>query len=429
MSATLQELVYFGTAWQLLNKDASSPPILLRGGWTGARIERSDDGLFFGGIVEKRDAAGRVTDVVLAFAGAEGASDFAQGNLIGAGIISPEALRAAALFEALWSDPRYAGATIHVTGHSLGAGYSQVVAAEAIAAHGQQAVAARADFTGFGVPNWGVHAESYYGLDPHTLDGFFTGYSARNDPTLANGGTDRVGVAYLLPAFTGLDGVGIALNPVAAHWPTTYVDGLGLPGWLSASEQAAIENDLASGFVSGLADPRDPAYGPPGTLDLTIVGSAAGDVLTGMAGDDAIVGGGGRDLMRGGGGADRFVFLTASDSGTTAATADRILDFADGDRIDLSLMDGNQALPGQQGFALVSGPVFTAPGQVRSWIAGGTTWVAGNVDADTAADFLIRIDGVHRLDASAFVLSPAPLLGQLLDHVGEQQPLLFTVLP
>jgi hypothetical protein len=92
-------------------------------------------------------------------------------------------------------------------------------------------------------------------------------------------------------------------------------------------------------------------------------------------------------------------------------------------------MDGNQALPGQQGFALVSGPGFTAPGQVRSWIAGGTTWVAGNVDADIAADFLIRIDGVHRLDAGAFVLTPAPLLGQLLDHVGEQQPLLFSVLP
>lgn len=429
MSTTLQELVYFGAAWQLLNKEASAAPIVLRNGWSVAEIQRSDDGLFFAGIVEKTDAEGRVTDVVVAFAGAEGASDFVQGNLIGFGVMTPEALRAAALFETLWSDRRYAAATIHVTGHSLGAGYSQIVAAEAIAAHGLTAVAERVDFTGFGVPNFGVHAEQYYGLAAHILDTVFTGYSAKNDPTLSNGGTDRVGVAYLLPAFNGLKGADAALNPIAAHWPTTYIDGFGLPGWLSAAEQSAIDTTLAGGFVSGLADPRDANYGPAGTLSLLIEGSAAADVLAGMAGDDTILGGSGRDVMRGGAGADRFVLDAPGDSGVTTSTADRILDFAAGDRIDLSLMDGDATLAGSQGFIFVGASSFTGPGQVRSWIAGGATWVAGNVDADPAADFLIRLDGVHRLDAGDFILSPSPFTGQLLDHIGEQLPLLFTVFP
>ena len=326
-------------------------------------------------------------------------------------------------------DPRYANATIHVTGHSLGAGFSQIVAAEAIAAHGTEAVAARASFTGFGVPNWGVKAEAYYGLEAHTLDPFFTGYSARNDPTLSNGGTDRVGVAYLLPAFVGLDGANAALNPIAAHWPTTYISALGLPGWLTTAEQAAVTSTLANGFVEGLADPRDPDYGPPGTLDLTVKGSAIGEVLSGMAGDDLIFGGGGRDTLKGGSGADRFAFTAVTDSGATAATADRILDFGIGDRIDLSGMDGNATAPGQQGFTLIAGRIFTAPGQVATWTSGGTTWVAGNVDADNAADFLIRLDGTHRLDASDFLLAPTPVVDLLLNALGEQQPVLSSIFP
>ena len=72
---SLQDLVYFGTAWQLLNEtSAQTAPIVLGDGYRNASVLRSADGNFFAGVVEKVDAAGVVTDVILAFAGAAGPS-------------------------------------------------------------------------------------------------------------------------------------------------------------------------------------------------------------------------------------------------------------------------------------------------------------------------------------------------------------------
>ncbi len=51
---TLEDRVWFGTYWQLLPTS-----IVLGGGYTSARIDRSNDGAFFDGIVEKVDASGR----------------------------------------------------------------------------------------------------------------------------------------------------------------------------------------------------------------------------------------------------------------------------------------------------------------------------------------------------------------------------------
>ncbi|HWU14644.1 MAG TPA: M10 family metallopeptidase C-terminal domain-containing protein, partial [Caulobacter sp.] len=58
----------------------------------------------------------------------------------------------------------------------------------------------------------------------------------------------------------------------------------------------------------------------------------------------------GADLLAGGLGADTFVFTAASDS--APGGRDVILDFAAGDRIDLSAIDANTGLAGDQGFTL-----------------------------------------------------------------------------
>ncbi len=403
MTISLQELVYFGAAWQLLEEDQGDAPITLRGGWSLVRIERSDDDhKFFAGIVEKRDIFGRVTDVVVAFAGANGA-DAAQGILLDNGVVLDEPLRAAALYESLWSDPRYANATIHVTGHSLGAEYTEFILAESIAVHGAAATAARADFTGFGVPGGYDNAAAYYGVSVADMDPLFTGYSAYNDPTISKG-TTHLGTAYILPAFTGLEGVLSPFNLVAAHWPTTYISALGLPAWLTSGEQAGISAALSHDFV--IPDQSiDPDYGNPGYTPMVVDGTAGADTLRGMGGDDVLIGGGGIDQLFGGGGHDIFRFEAFTDTGATTATADRIMDWQSGDRIDLSAIDANLALWGDQDFTLISGSSFTAPGQVRTWISGGNTWVAGNVDGDNAADFMIRIDGIHHLTAADFVFA------------------------
>ena len=81
----------------------------------------------------------------------------------------------------------------------------------------------------------------------------------------------------------------------------------------------------------------------------TLTGGTGADVIAGLAGADTLAGGGGRDTLVGGagvdtlsGGADADVFaFNAGDSGSTAATADTITDFASGlDQIQFVGMAG-----------------------------------------------------------------------------------------
>ncbi len=58
--------------------------------------------------------------------------------------------------------------------------------------------------------------------------------------------------------------------------------------------------------------------------------------------------------MTGGAGNDMFVFANGDFGGTTTATADEIVDFTSGqDTIDLSQVDANSLLGGDQAFAFV----------------------------------------------------------------------------
>ena len=71
-----------------------------------------------------------------------------------------------------------------------------------------------------------------------------------------------------------------------------------------------------------------------GDDDDMLSGGAGDDTLNGDTGADTLTGGAGDDDLSGGGGADTFVFSTA-DSGDS----DAILDYADGDMIDLSAFE------------------------------------------------------------------------------------------
>jgi hypothetical protein len=242
----------------MLTREPGMSPLALGGGYANARVERTSDGLFFAGIVDRLDRQRRLTDVVLVYGGAQGVADFIQGNALARGDVRDEPRYAAILFERIWNDPRYAHARIHVTGHSLGAGYAQFVGTEAVARHGLAAVKARVSIVAFGVPNWGPQSARYFKVGPHVLDTLFTGYTAQNDPVITNGGTTRVGIAHILPPFTGLIGVASVLNGVAAHWPTTYMRALGLPAWLSPEQQAFCIRTVSDRFITGRSD--DPGY-------------------------------------------------------------------------------------------------------------------------------------------------------------------------
>ena len=57
-----------------------------------------------------------------------------------------------------------------------------------------------------------------------------------------------------------------------------------------------------------------------------------------------------------------------------------------------------------QEFDFIGEADFSQSGQLRSWLEGNVTWVAGNTDADGDPEFLIRIDGRHHLTFDDFLL-------------------------
>ena len=137
-----------------------------------------------------------------------------------------------------------------------------------------------------------------------------------------------------------------------------------------------------------------------------LVGGAGADRLFGDAGRDVLVGGLGADLLRGGAAADRFRYLAVEESGPLASGRDRIRDFgiAERDIIDLTAIDADITLAGDQAFTLIAGAVFTAPGQLRFAQSAGDTFVFANIDADVSADLSIRLDGLVALVAASFDL-------------------------
>ncbi|MCW3797609.1 M10 family metallopeptidase C-terminal domain-containing protein [Sphingomonas sp. BN140010] len=266
---------------------------------------------------------------------------------------------------------------------------------------------ARADFVGFGAPNWEGAAARHFGIDPLLMENRFADYTAANDPVLING-VERIGTTYFLPAFTGSGIVDAATAPVAAHSPTTYASALGLPDWLSTQDQEAATAVVNADFPTGNA--IDPSYGPSGSLSLFVAGSRGDDVLAGLGGDDTIVGGPGKDIMSGASGADVFVFNGIAESGSSPSGSDAILDFdhLDGDKIDLSAIDARADMLGKQDFTFVQGTKFLAPGQVVSWMEGNTTWIAANTDWDASPEFMIRLDGRHVIAADDLILDASP---------------------
>jgi Ca2+-binding RTX toxin-like protein len=129
-------------------------------------------------------------------------------------------------------------------------------------------------------------------------------------------------------------------------------------------------------------DGSDQIYGRNGN---DIVNAGGGnDTVDGGEHNDTLNGGAGNDLLRGGNGNDVFVFGEVGGS-------DRVLDFAKGqDKVNLAAID---AVPGgaDNAFSFIGAGAFGhAAGELRSYSSGGSNWVAGDVDGDGVADFMIQ---------------------------------------
>ncbi len=129
-------------------------------------------------------------------------------------------------------------------------------------------------------------------------------------------------------------------------------------------------------------------------------GLAGNDSLLGGSGDDSLNGGLGRDRMTGNGGADTFV----SDS-VAAARGDKITDFslADGDRIDLRLVDAIAGNVGVDAFNFIgSDPFGHHAGELRFGHGKVDSFLKGDIDGDGKADFTIILSGLISFDSAAF---------------------------
>jgi Ca2+-binding RTX toxin-like protein len=140
--------------------------------------------------------------------------------------------------------------------------------------------------------------------------------------------------------------------------------------------------------------------------DDQLEGGNGNDTLNGGANNDTLVGGANLDVMTGGSGADRFVYHSASEAGVEGSS-DLITDFsaAQGDKIDLSGIDANENLAGNQAFTFIGEDNFSdSPGQLHYFHDGGNTLISGDTDGDGTPDFHIQLTGTLTPSATDFIL-------------------------
>lgn len=145
----------------------------------------------------------------------------------------------------------------------------------------------------------------------------------------------------------------------------------------------------------------------------TLLGGSGDDKLFGGSGNDLLDGGTNKDILEGGSGADQFIFNAVTDSSTSVFDADVITDFVRGtDKINLSEIDAFAATDtndiflwrGKSNFGSstageVSYKTYNNPGTTNDY-----TLVFIDTDADPEAEMSIRVNGLHSLKSSDFIL-------------------------
>jgi Ca2+-binding RTX toxin-like protein len=227
---------------------------------------------------------------------------------------------------------------------------------------------------------------------------------AGNDIYFGEGGSDYLNFNWIHHGFNGayqlpLQGVRLDLSLT------------------SAQDLGEFGVDRFFGFENALGTHGDDTF--LGTDDVNqLSGNGGNDVLYGRGGNDTLYGDDGADTLIGGLGQDAlfarggisadfsrdvFRYESLKDSGTTDATRDVISYFTKGqDKIDLSILDANLSLKGNQAFKVVKG--FTkAFGEVKLVYSGADTIVQVDGDKDKPVDMTIYVVGAH-LTKADFIL-------------------------
>ena len=171
-------------------------------------------------------------------------------------------------------------------------------------------------------------------------------------------------------------------------------DGLGNAAGQNLSGGAGNTNDTLYGgggddTING-GGGNDNLYGGSGADALngnndldTLYGGSGNDVLQGSNHNDILVGGYGADTLTGGNGSDTFRYLSALDTGDT------IMDFAPGDKIDLTAFAPSSFV------GLLAAPGAVGPNQVGYMVHAGMMTVFVDTDGVAGADLVIYLANGH----------------------------------
>ncbi|HYG29162.1 MAG TPA: Ig-like domain-containing protein [Allosphingosinicella sp.] len=234
-------------------------------------------------------------------------------------------------------------------------------------------------------------------------DVFIFGHDGRfaaGDAANGGGGYDSV---YLRGDYTiDFNAVGFtaALAGIESVTLAGYADTQFVGGGDGEFDYAIVWNDalLADGTISfngsglGAAEAMSFDGSSEDSASFRLWGGAAGDVLHGGDGADLLFGGAGDDTLYGHGGSDIFRYQAVGES--TTLLTDGIQDFANGDRIDLSVIDALPSTPGNDAFVFIGSAAFTLgqPGQVRAAATAGPIWVVqADINGDMLADLSITV--------------------------------------
>jgi Ca2+-binding RTX toxin-like protein len=181
-------------------------------------------------------------------------------------------------------------------------------------------------------------------------------------------------------------------------------------------------NDIIQGGNGNDAIRGDGFAGRPG--DDYLQGNAGDDVLSGEGGNDRMVGGTGNDTLSGGiggdylvgnEGADIFQYFAVEESQNVLINGvnqlDQIVDFTLGqDKIDLSAIDANPTLDGDQAFTFIADPAhYTGDWTGVVWQTildprNGIATLNVSIDGDAAAEMQIYMSHPYQFTANDFIL-------------------------
>jgi len=223
--------------------------------------------------------------------------------------------------------------------------------------------------------SWGNDTLSGMGGD----DIFVIGKAEGNDTIVGGSGFDTIRVAN----------AGAVLN-----WAQiSSIEALDLAPGATLALSGTAANDLID-----LSDMR-----MNGGVRLN--GGNGNDTLLGGQWNDVLSGGNGEDTLTGGAGEDSFRFAYVWES-RPGSGIDVIKDFTHGvDSIDLSAIDANSRLAGQQHFTFIGDAAYTkAAGQLHLEAANGGLTLAGDINGDGRTDFAIALTPGTQIGASDLVL-------------------------